>query len=678
MFKSILIANRGEIACRIIKTARKMGLRTIAVFSAADENALHVKLADEAHFIGASEATASYLDGAKILAVAKQTGAECIHPGYGFLSENGDFSEACEKAGVVFVGPQASAIRAMGLKDQAKALMEKVNVPVVPGVHGGDQSPEVLAQQAEEIGFPLLIKAVAGGGGKGMRKVERGVDFIVELGSCQREARNSFGDDKVLLEKFIENPRHIEIQIFGDMHGNYVHLFERDCSLQRRHQKVIEEAPAPGMTPELRRRMGEAAVSAARCVQYHGAGTVEFIVPGREDLNDNTPFYFMEMNTRLQVEHPVTELITGLDLVEWQLRVAAGEALLKKQDELEISGHAMEARLYAEDPSTGFLPSPGPLQAVLWPDVNNSNVRIDTGVETGGEVSGFYDPMIAKVIVWGNTRKQALERLLMAMEDTRVLGIKTNAGFLSRLVAQPAFAQGGVDTGFIAANIDELAPAKRPVWIDALATAVWLRLSSGNDSADLISNDKNSPFAQMSGWQLGGRRASALDLNIEGERVSTQVGWPETGGCFVRSGALENLVEDLNIDDLAHMSAKVDGASVSFSGLELNEGLLLYVQGYHLTICAFDLLERDDSVHAGGGTIRAPMNGKLQQLFVKVGDRVTAGDRLAVLEAMKMEHPLVAGISGIVAQAPVLQEAQVKDGDVIIVVVEDDAAKGDD
>jgi len=403
MFKSILVANRGEIACRIMRTAKNMGLRTIAVYSTADEHALHVQTADEAYLIGEAEAASSYLDGSRILQAARDAGAECIHPGYGFLSENARFSDACKQAGITFVGPDAAAIKAMGLKDRAKALMEQVGVPVVPGIHGSDQSAQELEGQAEKIGYPILIKAVAGGGGKGMRKVERPEDFVSELAACQREAKNAFGDDVVLLEKFIESPRHIEIQIFGDTFGNYVHLFERDCSLQRRHQKVIEEAPAPGMTQALRDRMGHAAIEAAGAVDYHGAGTVEFIVPSSQKLSDKTPFYFMEMNTRLQVEHPVTEYITGVDLVEWQLSVAAGETLPLQQNDLSIHGHSIEVRLYAEDPASGFLPSPGKIHGLAWPEISNSDLRIDTGIATGGEVSRFYDPMIAKLITRGQT-----------------------------------------------------------------------------------------------------------------------------------------------------------------------------------------------------------------------------------------------------------------------------------
>ncbi|MEO8123461.1 MAG: acetyl/propionyl/methylcrotonyl-CoA carboxylase subunit alpha, partial [Burkholderiales bacterium] len=442
MFKKILIANRGEIACRVIKTARNMGVATVAVYSEADANARHVRMADEAVLIGPPAASESYLVGERILEVAKQTGAEAIHPGYGFLSENAEFAEACEKAGIVFIGPPASAIRAMGLKSASKALMEKAGVPLTPGYHGDNQDSSFLAKQAEAIGYPVLIKASAGGGGKGMRRVDAAADFEAALVSCKREARNSFGDDDVLVEKYILQPRHIEIQVFGDTHGNCVYLFERDCSVQRRHQKVLEEAPAPGMTPDRRAAMGQAAVDAAKAVGYVGAGTVEFIA------TQDGGFYFMEMNTRLQVEHPVTEMITGLDLVEWQLRVASGEPLPLRQEQLEINGHALEARIYAEDPDRGFLPSTGRL-VHLSPPPETDHVRVDTGVEQGDEITPYYDPMIAKLIVWGADRRQALARMRQALAQYRIVGVSNNVDFLARLVAVPSFANAQLDTSLI-------------------------------------------------------------------------------------------------------------------------------------------------------------------------------------------------------------------------------------
>ena len=446
MFKSVLIANRGEIACRIARTAKRLGLRSIAVYSAADAGALHVRLADEAYFIGPAPAAQSYLAIDKLIAVARQTRADCVHPGYGFLSENAGFAQACIDAGLTFIGPPPSAIRAMGLKDRAKALMEKAGVPVVPGYHGEKQEPKFLKQKAYEIGYPVLIKATAGGGGKGMRRVDRHADFDAALESAQREAKSAFGDDRVLIEKYVAAPRHIEMQIFADRHGNAIHLNERDCSLQRRHQKVIEEAPAPGMSAALRAAMGEAAVAAAKAAAYEGAGTVEFIADGSGGLKQGG-FWFMEMNTRLQVEHPVTEAITGLDLVEWQFRIAAGEKLPLTQERVPLNGHAVEARLYAEDPERGFLPSTGKILALRFPKAEG--LRVDTGVEAGSDVTPFYDPMIAKLIAHGKNRAEALDRLAAALDKTVVIGPHSNASFLAALCRAPGFCAGDFDTGFI-------------------------------------------------------------------------------------------------------------------------------------------------------------------------------------------------------------------------------------
>src|SRR5215475_8021456 len=467
MFKSVLIANRGEIACRIARTASRLGLRTIAVYSEADAGALHVRLCDEAHAIGPSPPTQSYLSIEKILATAKGARAESIHPGYGFLSENADFAQACFDSGVAFVGPPAKAIRAMGLKDRAKALMEKAGVPVVPGYHGELQEPKFLKQKAYEIGYPVLIKAVAGGGGKGMRRVDRHADFEAALEGAQREARAAFGDVRVLIEKYVASPRHIELQIFADRHGNAIHLNERDCSLQRRHQKVIEEAPAVGMTVELRASMGAAAVAAAKAADYVGAGTIEFIADGANGLHPNK-YWFMEMNTRLQVEHPVTEAVTGLDLVEWQFRIAAGEKLPLAQHQVRLEGHAIEARLYAEDPERSFLPSTGRLLALQFPHAEG--LRIDSGVETGSEVTPFYDPMIAKLIVHEKTRDQALDRLAAALEQTVVVGPHSNAGFLAALCRAPGFRAGDFDTAFIDSHLAELGGGPRE--LDRAAAAL--------------------------------------------------------------------------------------------------------------------------------------------------------------------------------------------------------------
>ena len=460
MFKSVLIANRGEIACRIIRTARRMGLRAVAVYSDADRNALHVRLADEAVHIGPSPAAQSYLASARLIAAAQAAGADCVHPGYGFLAENADFAQACLTAGIAFIGPPPAAILAMGLKDRAKALMEKAGVPVVPGYHGERQEPKFLKQKAYELGYPLLIKATAGGGGKGMRRVDKHADFDAALESAQREALSAFGDARMLIEKYVGHPRHIELQVFADRHGNAIHLGERDCSLQRRHQKVIEEAPAPGMSASLRAAMGAAAVAAAKAVGYEGAGTVEFIADGEGGLKAGG-FWFMEMNTRLQVEHPVTEAVTGLDLVEWQLRVAAGEPLPLKQDQVRIAGHAVEARIYAEDPAHGFLPSTGKLVALQFPQ--GEGLRVDAGVEAGDEVTPFYDPMIAKLIAHGATRDQALDRLADALEGTIALGPRSNLGFLAALARAPGFRGGDFDTGFIDRNLSQLGAAPQPL-----------------------------------------------------------------------------------------------------------------------------------------------------------------------------------------------------------------------
>jgi len=511
MFKKILIANRGEIACRVIKTARRLGVATVAVYSEADANARHVRLADEAVLIGPAAARESYLVGEHILDVARRTGAEAIHPGYGFLSENEDFAEACEKAGIVFIGPPASAIRAMGSKSAAKSLMGSAGVPLTPGYHGDNQDPAFLAQQADQIGYPVLIKASSGGGGKGMRRVDAAADFEAALASCKREAANAFGDEQVLVEKYVLKPRHIEIQVFGDTHGNCVYLFERDCSLQRRHQKLIEEAPAPGMTLERRAAMGRAAVNAAKAVGYVGAGTVEFIA------NQDGSFYFMEMNTRLQVEHPVTEMITGLDLVEWQLRVASGQPLPLTQEQLEIDGHAIEARVYAEDPDKGFLPSTGRLVHLVPPPESDS-VRVDTGVEQGDEITPYYDPMIAKLIVWGADRKQALARMRRALAQYRVVGVSNNINFLSRLVALPSFANAELDTGLIEREHGLLFPPQEvvpdEVWLVA-ALAELLHEQRNANAKFATAADRGSPWRSLDGWRLNGRAERKLALRLQ-------------------------------------------------------------------------------------------------------------------------------------------------------------------
>ncbi len=652
---SILIANRGEIACGIIRTASRLGLRTIAVHSDADSEALFVQMADEAHHIGPSPARESYLDAARILAVAKASGAACIHPGYGFLSENADFAEACHAAGIVFVGPPASAIRAMGLKDAAKALVEKANVPVVPGYHGAEQGADFLRAEARRIGYPVLIKAVAGGGGKGMKKVDRPEDFDDALASAQREGRSAFGDARVLVEKYVLSPRHVEIQVFGDSHGNVVHLYERDCSLQRRHQKVIEEAPAPGMTEEVRAAMGKAATDAAKAVGYVGAGTVEFIADGREGLRADR-FYFMEMNTRLQVEHPVTEAITGLDLVELQLRVAAGEPLGFVQADVTATGHAVEARLYAEDPEKGFLPSTGKLWALQFPQ--GGGVRIDAGVEAGDTVTPFYDPMIAKVIAHAPTRNEALDRLAKALGETIVAGPRTNLAFLKTLAEAPGFRDGPFDTGFIERNIAALGAEPQPLDASAVAAAA-LHLEERRQEAGIVQAASQeggalSPWIVADAFSLMPRPPLGLSLSVDGERMEAQIEW---GGA---------------------------GARVSLPGHAIGEGehevalaqadrgvMLALRRGRQTAVALFDPFAVDlDAASASGGVVKAPMHGKLIALFVKAGEAVVKGQRLAIVEAMKMEHVLTAPRDGTVTEVAGEPGGQVAEGAKVVVLGE--------
>ncbi|MEO6199416.1 MAG: acetyl/propionyl/methylcrotonyl-CoA carboxylase subunit alpha [Sphingomicrobium sp.] len=611
MIQSLLIANRGEIACRIIRTAREMGVRTVAVYSDADRNALHVRMADEAVHIGGSPAVESYLVGDKIIAAAKATGAEGVHPGYGFLSENAEFAQAVIDAGLVWVGPKPDSITAMGLKDHAKTLMAAAGVPVTPGYIGDDQSLKRLAKEAAGIGYPVLIKAVAGGGGKGMRKVDAAVDFDDALESCRREASSSFGNDIVLIEKWIDSPRHIEVQVFGDAHGNVVHLFERDCSLQRRHQKVIEEAPAPGMDAATRAAVCGAAVKAAQAVNYEGAGTVEFIADASDGLRGDR-IWFMEMNTRLQVEHPVTEEITGEDLVEWQLRVASGEKLPKTQDELAITGHAVEARLYAEDPAKGFLPSVGRLDHF---DLGEDG-RIETGVEEGDSISPFYDPMIAKVVAWGEDRQQAIDELAAILAEAEVWPVRTNAAFLVNALDHPDFAAADIDTGFIADHLDELVPDAEPddgLWRAAAAVAVL----AGEDIA-------STPG-------LGGFRLNAP---------------PRLGAALARGGETRSIVLDPD-DELPEVAAFVDGGQV-----------VVFADGQAF---GFDTASRGTvGASAHDGDIIAPMPGKVTSVEVKKGAKVTRGQRLLTLEAMKMEHGLTAPFDGTVAELCTSEGAQVQ------------------
>ena len=639
MLSSVLIANRGEIACRIARSARQLGMRVIAVYSDADRDALHVSLADEAHRLGPAEASESYLNAERIIQIARETGAAAIHPGYGFLSENPGFAEAVEKAGIVFVGPSPAAIRAMGLKDAAKRLMAKAGVPVVPGYDGAEQEASFLAARAAEIGYPVMIKAVAGGGGKGMRHVADAADFTAALEACRREAASAFGNDRVLIEKFITRPRHIEIQVLADGKGNCVSLFERDCSLQRRHQKVIEEAPAPGMTEALRTRMGEAAVAGAKAVGYRGAGTMEFIVGGGADLN-TAQFYFMEMNTRLQVEHPVTEMVTGLDLVALQFRIASGESLPFRQVDLALKGHAVEARLYAEDPNAGFLPQAGSLLKLDWPE---DGIRIDTGVREGDKVTPYYDPMIAKLVAHGETRNDAIRRLGEALAQTRVLGLKSNKTFLEDILAHPAFRNGEVSTGFIDHHIDKLVHAGPSDAAQGRALAAWL-------AAQYRATRPDSVWTALGGWSLGGApRKDFFDVAIEGTPARLEV----------IDGHFAYRKQDFDIASSASLPLAVDPATGTS---------YVDVAGIQVAIESVDPLARDVASATGGAVARAPMAGKIVRVLVAEGDQVKAGATLLILEAMKMEHPLKAGISGTVKTISAVVGAQVADRSVLCVI----------
>ncbi len=643
MFRSLLIANRGEIAVRVMWTAKCMGLRTIAVYSDADATAAHVAAADEAHRIGPAAPRESYLNVDAILAAAKESGAEAIHPGYGFLSENAAFAEACAAAKIVFVGPPPKAIRAMGLKDRAKALMAKAGVPVVPGYLGEDQSPALLAAEATKIGFPVLIKAVAGGGGKGMRKVDAAGEFAAALDGAKREAKSAFGDDRVLIEKYVSRPRHIEMQVFGDTKGNAVHLFERDCSLQRRHQKVVEEAPAPGMTAAMRAKMGEAAVKAAKAVGYVGAGTVEFIADASEGLRDDR-FWFMEMNTRLQVEHPVTEAITGLDLVEWQLRVAAGEALPKRQEDIRARGHAIEARLYAEDPDKGFLPSVGKLEILRLPEQRNG-IRVDAGVREGDEVTIFYDPMIAKVIAWGEAREGAAAKLAAALANTEVAGVHTNAGFLVRALREPDFVAGEIDTGFIERHSAQLMPIRTgpPPHILARAASFIVEeraaLHRGGD-----------PWDAHDGFRLAGASTETIEFLVVEKKVAAKIAHRRGGGVSVS-------IDGREFDTRAHAAS---AARLSSGAIAVMEG------GETWMLSLYDPFAAADAVGAATDRVSTPMPGKIVQVLVKPGDAVKQGQPLAVLEAMKMEHTLSAPADAKVASVDVAPGDQVTDGATVV------------
>ena len=657
MFKKILIANRGEIACRVIRTAQRLGMATVAVYSDADENSLHVAMAGEALNIGPAPSVESYLDIGRIIEAARQSGAQAIHPGYGFLSENAAFARACAKSGIVFIGPQPDAIEAMGNKAAAKAIMEAAGVPVVPGYHGEKQG-KTLRKAARSLGFPLLIKAAAGGGGRGMRVVKKERELRDALDGAGREALSAFGDGRLILERHLKRPRHVEVQIFADKHGNVVHLFTRDCSLQRRHQKVFEEAPAPDLSPLLRRAMHAAAVKAARAVDYVGAGTVEFVLAGKD-------FYFIEMNTRLQVEHPVTELIIGLDLVEWQIRVAWGEKLPLRQDRIVLKGHAIEARLYAEDPARGFIPSPGTLARLRLPRTT-SELRVETGVRQGDRVSEFYDPMIAKLASWGQTRSSALARLGAALAETRVLGLVTNRDFLLRVAKSRAFAAGPADTGFIERHQRTLLPESIPAPDAALAAAVLSRLLAVPGGGD----DRYSPWRLRDGWRLEGLEGEGnfeLRLIDTGRPHSVRVQFGAQGLSlhFGKSSA-EAMALSMLGDDLAFtLGRKYVDAAVLWQGEDVMVALAEGVWRFTLA----DPRVKPAGERAAPGRLTAPMPGKIAAVLVERGDRVKRGQILLVLEAMKMEHAVAGPADGVVAELHCAAGDPVSEGAALLSVI---------
>jgi 3-methylcrotonyl-CoA carboxylase alpha subunit len=663
MFSSVLIANRGEIAVRIARTAARLGLRTIAICSEADAAALHARVCNEAVVIGPSPPQDSYLAIDRVIDAALRTGAQCVHPGYGFLSENAAFADACAKAGLAFVGPPPAAIRAMGLKDQAKSLMERAGVPVVPGYHGGQQTAAFLKRKAYEIGYPVLVKAVAGGGGRGIRRVDKHAEFEDGLAAAQREAVAAFGDARVLIEKYVESPRHVEIQVMADSRGNVIHLGERDCSLQRRHQKLVEEAPAPGMTAALRAEMGQAAIAAARAVGYVGAGTVEFIADGAKGLRSGG-FWFMEMNTRLQVEHPVTEMITGLDLVEWQFRIAAGEALPLRQAEVPLAGHAVEARICAEDPARGFLPSPGRISVFEAP--TGRGIRVDAGVASGDTVPLDYDPMIAKVIAHGPTRNDALAKLALALRDIVIAGPRVNAPFLRRLVEHPQFQAGRFDTGFIDRHLAELLHADPHEEARAIARTAALLI--GRERRRLAAVEAalaprsparwRDPWSADDGFSLGPPRVMTIDIVVDGVARPATVAWGPDGA-------------KVTVDGMSAAVASVEPAApqpefpTDFQVIEVAGGAVAVAGGrqIHVALPRYDTM--DARAVSNDGVVRAPMNGKIVATFVEPGQRVKKGARVALLEAMKMEHSLTAPVDGVVREVPAAAGTQAAEGAVI-------------
>jgi 3-methylcrotonyl-CoA carboxylase alpha subunit len=652
MFSKILIANRGEIACRVIRTARRLGIRTVAVYSEADADAQHVRQADEAYCIGGPRPQESYLRGDAIIEVARQAGAQAIHPGYGFLSENADFADAVEAAGIAFIGPKAASMRKMGSKAGAKELMHAAGVPVVPGYTGADQEPATLQREADAIGYPLMIKAAHGGGGKGMRIVRSSAEFGTNLESCQREARNAFGRDRVLLERYVEKPRHIEIQVFADAHGNTLHLNERECSAQRRYQKVLEESPSPFLTKDLRDAMGAAAIAAARAIDYVNAGTVEFIV------GQDGRFYFMEINTRLQVEHPVTELVTGLDLVEWQLHVAAGEALPLRQQDIGQDGHAIEVRLYAEDPEAGFLPGSGKLERLRLPSAD-AHTRIDSGVVEGDTVTIFYDPMIAKLIVWDRDRPRALARLRDALAQCDIAGPKSNIEFLERLARHPSIVEGTIDTGYLDRHLDEFVPPA-PDTLGAaevdllLAAAVAQLLAQERQTRERAraSNDQTSPWAIADGWRLGhgGRRSLAFLHRGQRRELHTHGSGGEYRLEGIESANNAHTISGARIDGDT-LSLRIDGRARRFAVLEQGRHVVLHDGTQRLGLEPVAMYRHEQATAAGGADrVTAPMPGRVVVVRAAVGDKVEAGQEVMVIEAMKMELSLKAPRAGTVAE----------------------------
>ncbi|MEY4976868.1 MAG: Acetyl-/propionyl-coenzyme carboxylase alpha chain [Pseudomonadota bacterium] len=657
MFDKILIANRGEIACRVAATARRLGVRTVAVYSDADARAAHVQACDEAVHIGAAPPRESYLQWQRIIEAARATGAQAVHPGYGFLSENEDFAQACADAGLVFIGPRPHSIRAMGLKAESKQLMARAGVPLVPGYHEADQDPALLQREADRIGYPALIKASAGGGGKGMRVVERSEDFAAALASCQREARNSFGSDAVLIEKYVQRPRHIEIQVFGDTHGQVVYLHERDCSVQRRHQKVLEEAPAPGLSPALRQRMGEAAVAAARAVDYVGAGTVEFIVEqDAYDQPESMRFYFMEMNTRLQVEHPVTEAITGLDLVEWQLRVACGEPLPLSQAQIPLIGHAIEARICAENPERNFLPATGTLSVYRKPAhaaFERAPVRVDDGVRQGDTISPYYDSMIAKLIVHGDTREQALARLDAALAQTHIVGPSTNVAFLRQVVRSDSFAHARLDTALIQREAAQLF-GQDPVGAGAAVAAVLAHLLQAEQASAGA-----DPFSARDGWQSHGTTRRRFELEMGEQTLHADLLYGRSGlQLQVGDGPALPLSWLVQGDALVVTHAERLASRVDWQ----DETAHVFTPRGAARLRLIDRLAHAGDAASEGGRLTAPMPGKVVSFFVKAGDPVRSGQALAVMEAMKMEHTIAAPADGVVAELLYAPGDQVGEG----------------